>query len=1050
MNGRAHEADAARTLWTGGFRSGLEDALLSHLARRRRDEPLAPLTVAVPTNLLRQHLSRRLAEETGGHVGVRFATLKDLAADAVGPAFLAERSPLPRGAQEVVLRRLIERGLLAGGYFDAVSDRPGIPGVLQRALRTLREGGFTLESFERTAARARLLGGGRRSKLAELLRVWRALDSELSGKGWYDDLDLMEEAVRALEGDSLAEPPVVYGFYDLNALQRRLVRAALGDAPANVFVPWEDVEACRYAERVVEWLESLGFERRDVAQEKRPRLPLPGKTRLLSAPGEEREARETLRLAVEEMQERAVSRQDVAVLLRSPEMYGDAFADDLAALGLTPYIEAPTPLASSRAGRCMRALVRAVESDFGRLEVMEFLELADLEVDGGAAPLAAWNRATSLAGITSGADRWMTSLRALERSLERGRRDDDGRRDLLGPARSLLELLGNILPPLQALIAGRAPLGPQLDALIGVYERVRTDPGESGAVLEAVEGLRRLEPFAGDVTFAALAELIRSALRSSARRGVRFGAGGPNVLSLMGARGLSFRTVIVPGLVEKAFPLPRRQDPILLDAERAALNGVRDDDGFLPLRADSGSEEELLFRIAVGSAEETLILSFPRLDVAKGRPRIPSVFLLDALDELTGERHDYEAFDRSRHVTRVPLSRRFPDRRERALTEEEFDGCTVLQAMEGDNEEAAYVLAEHPVRRRGAAMEVARWGASHFTEYDGAVTSEEARIAVSDLSGIGPEGTLPGRAVSATALEEYAACPFQYLMHHVLGIAREEGPEEATELSPLDRGNLYHDVLESLLRGMRERGELPLEARDASRLRQAIREAANGAGTDLPGYRAARDLELEELETRLGLWLAWELRENASHEPYLFEKSFGEPRDAGENVRVVMESGGRSASFAGRIDRIDRARGGGPAHVIDYKTGKAPTGKASTGLRHGTRLQLPIYMYGGDAILGEVGSVGRALYLHLREPGGPTAVEFTREDLQEKQDDLWFAVGLILKGIEEGMLFPWPQGGRCRHCHYERACGVIALPLAMMKRGDPRASHFVSGLAEIE
>ncbi len=42
--------------------------------------------------------------------------------------------------------------------------------------------------------------------------------------------------------------------------------------------------------------------------------------------------------------------------------------------------------------------------------------------------------------------------------------------------------------------------------------------------------------------------------------------------SIAGARGLRLRLVIVPGLVERAFPAVVRPDPLLLDEEREALS----------------------------------------------------------------------------------------------------------------------------------------------------------------------------------------------------------------------------------------------------------------------------------------------------------------------------------------------------------------------------------------------------------------------------------------------------------------------------------------------
>ena len=1053
MSGTRHDAKAARTLWTGGFRSGLEDELLDHLVRERESSPLDTLTVAVPTNLLRQHLSRRLAERLGGHVGVRFATLRDLASQSLPPSFLTEHALLPSGAVEVILRRLIADGLLDGGYFDAVSDRPGVPGVLLRAIRTLREGDLSVERFERVAERAHLLTAGRRNKFREVLRVWKALDAETAGAGWADDLHVMEAAARALEQHAPRSAPVIYGFYDLNALQRRLLTAAIGDHPATVFVPYLDLASFRYADSTLRWFERLGFERKSTAPQDGPDIVLPKNTRLVSAPGEEREARETLRLAVDTM-EQGATHQDVAVLLRTPEMYDEAFARDLERLGLPAYVEAPRPLGSTREGRCLRALLRAVESDFSVVEVIEFLELGGFHVDGGPAPLAVWRRAVTLAGITSGAARWREALTRLIERLERSSETDRFAVEhghLLGPVRTLLDLVSEVTAAFDELPT-RAPISLHVDTLLVVFERARPRAATPSDVAAAVRALTRIEQFAGPMGFGMFAELVRRALDAPSPRRSRFGEGGPNVLSLMGARGIPFGVVVIPGLVEKGFPLPKRQDPILLDRERDALNAARDDGGFLPLRGESGSEEELLFRLAVASAEQVLILSYPRLDVAKGRPRTPSVFMLQALEALTGERQDYESFDKSPRVDRIPLGRRFPSRRERSLTEDEFDGCTVLDALDGDSAEAAGLLAEHAVRRRGAKMEVARWGSNFFTEYDGALTSDEARVAIAELCGIGPEGTLPRRTVSATGLAEYAGCPFKYLLHHVLGIEREKPPEDLTEPSALDRGLVYHDALEQLLRALKERGLLPLRADRIEDLRKHISSNVKRALEPLAGYPAALALEAEDLEKHLSLWLAWELRCAGELSPALFEAAFGETDDGG-GVRVVLDALGRTASFSGRIDRIDVSDTTGDARVIDYKTGAAPSTKKAQGFGHGTRLQLPIYVIAGDAVLASAGSDARissSLYLHLRERGGPRTIAFTRGELDARHDDLRRAVALILRGIAEGMLFPWPDGGDCARCDYRKACGVTAMPLALMKRGDRRASEFVYGLAEIE
>ena len=111
--------------------------------------------------------------------------------------------------------------------------------------------------------------------------------------------------------------------------------------------------------------------------------------------------------------------------------------------------------------------------------------------------------------------------------------------------------------------------------------------------------------------------------------GYRYGrvfVGGPQQ-----ARGRTFRVVFVPGLAERMFPQRPHEDPILLDNEmRAPL------DAGLVVQADRIRTERLLLRLAVGAATERLWLSFPRLEIAEFRPRVPSFYALDVMRAMTG------------------------------------------------------------------------------------------------------------------------------------------------------------------------------------------------------------------------------------------------------------------------------------------------------------------------------------------------------------------------------------------------------------------------------
>lgn len=1054
--------EVARRIITGDFHPSLEDALLDHLASEVTAAPLRPTPVIVPTNLLGLRLSRRLAERTGGHAAVRFMTLVDFAARAAPVPLPGGRALLPRRGDEVVVRRLMDEGIAAGGYFEAIADRPGLATAILAAIRDLKEASYDPDSFE-AAARGSLGGRIQRGKCAELARIWRAYEERLADGRWADRLDLMREAAGAIAGRAEPLPPLtVYGFYDLNPLQKRLVAAAVERTSAVVFFPFVDLDAFDYARPTLDWFLSLGFAREEAGGSGRRTFPLPAETIIVSAPGEAREAREGVRTLARLLDERDLALQDAAIVTRAPRVYSDLFAEEVGRLKAPAYVESSPPLSRTRTGRSLIMLALAAQSDFTRSDVIEFLSLADIRLPAskGGPPVSEWNRATMLAGITSGAGSWLPALGSIRARIERASPDDrfaQAHEGLAHALASLIEVMTGLLESLSEM-PPRATVGHFLERLLRAFESLTRESEERDRVVDSAGRLLALSDVAGPIAFPYFVELLRTHLDAEAPRAERFGVGGPTVLNVMSARGLRYPIAVVPGLVEREFPLRRRQDPILLDGERARLNDAHGGDPLraLPLRAAGTEEERLLFRLAVGTAADVLVLSYPRLDPSTARPRVASSFLLKVLEELTGERQDYESLDASERVTRIPLSRRFPERRGEALTREEFDGCSILAASR-DVSEIAYLVQEGGPLPERLAMEDARWGVAGFTEYDGALRSPEAVAAVERLSGFTRDGR-PGKTISATALEEYATCPFRFLMHHVLSIEPLDEPEEGLELSPLDRGSLYHAVLEDFMRELSRRKSFALTTETRDLLVATAERLIDKGPWDLAGYPGAKLLVLQELVFDLALWLADETRAEPRLLPRHFEVRFGgkvrdgdDPLSTEEGVPFVG-AGGVEIEFGGRIDRIDVSPEGDRARVVDYKSGKRVP-SASAVLEHGKRLQLPVYLLAARRMLGAVHSgidVESAEYLYVAARGGRRSLGFTGPLLDEKRDDLRTAVGLIVQGIASGMFFVFPEDSRCRNCEYSEACTSAAVALTTMKQGDRRARFFMEELAGIK
>ena len=93
--------------------------------------------------------------------------------------------------------------------------------------------------------------------------------------------------------------------------------------------------------------------------------------------------------------------------------------------------------------------------------------------------------------------------------------------------------------------------------------------------------------------------------------------------------------VFVPGLAERVVPQRPREDPLLLDDRR------REVDTALLVQDDRSSAERLLLKLAIGAASERLYLSYPRMDVAETRARVPSFYALDVMRAITGRVPDH-------------------------------------------------------------------------------------------------------------------------------------------------------------------------------------------------------------------------------------------------------------------------------------------------------------------------------------------------------------------------------------------------------------------------
>jgi len=240
------------------------------------------------------------------------------------------------------------------------------------------------------------------------------------------------------------------------------------------------------------------------------------------------------------------------------------------------------------------------------------------------------------------------------------------------------------------------------------------------------------------------------------------------------------------------------------------------------------------------------------------------------------------------------------------------------------------------------------------------------------------DGNLSGLAVpspvtmptSATRLERWMDCPFAYFVHDLLGVEPVENPEEELRLTPRDRGELVHKVLElfivSILAGAVPAPDQPWTFADHERIEAiAAGQFAGFAARGLAGRPIFWPREQAMIRRDLHLILDLDSAHRACHRtrPLAAELAFGLRGAALEAVAVPLPDG-RTVRFRGKADRVDRADDG-TLHIVDYKTGRVgDEDKLSEDnpVLDGKRLQLPIY--------------GLAARLHAADPHAAVYAEY--------------------------------------------------------------------------
>jgi ATP-dependent helicase/nuclease subunit B len=524
------------------------DALASAISEAKGDDPLAAVTVAVPTNTCGV-MTRRALGRAGGIAGVDMVTLNRLAELIAGPDLAAaDRSPMSTPVIDLTIAALLADD---PGPFREVATHPSTVVALRDLHAELR--------LADPAAVDRLRAQSVRGRQA--VRISDAITAALH-RHWYDEADLFAAATdRAAGGEPLDLRSVVLHLPDdLPGRAIRFVRA-LGDV-IDVRLVLQSAVGEGVAEGDRALLDALGV---TVAISEHVGSAPATPRAIVSTTDADEEVRAATRLVIDAARA-GTSFERMAVLWPTQRPYARLVEHHLDAAGI-PWNGRPgTTLRERVVPRLILDLLDVDRRGLRRRNLFDLLADVPLrDADGEFLPTASWERVSREAGVARHDD-WNRRLGALGTS-DRWR----------APATSLRTFVSELRAQLGRPDATRtwaqwsAWCSEQIDHRFGRRAIDRLSEPEYRAyeaLTAALDRLAHLDPVSVPVTRHQFRTTLEAELDSAPARRGRVGHG-VTVAPLAGATGLDVDVTIVLGAAEGLLPPRPIVSPLLSDADRS-------------------------------------------------------------------------------------------------------------------------------------------------------------------------------------------------------------------------------------------------------------------------------------------------------------------------------------------------------------------------------------------------------------------------------------------------------------------------------------------------
>ncbi|WP_222429927.1 PD-(D/E)XK nuclease family protein [Paenibacillus cremeus] len=500
----------------------------------------------------------------------------------------------------------------------------------------------------------------------------------------------------------------------------------------------------------------------------------------------------------------------------------------------------------------------------------------------------------------------------------------------------------------------------------------------------------------------------------------------------LAAGGLSGRPyTFILGMGEKNWKVSARQDPVLLDEERARIHPA--------LITGIGRVGRTLEQRSrrLGMIHGTCFFSFCSYDPTEGYEQVSAYELLQVYRMKTGQPStDFETM-----LKQLANGARYAGIGSRLAMDSADVWMSALLSSGSqikDGSEAVYAHYLHI--SDGVIAAGARKGTS-LSPYDGILDPSAYPVEK-------PEAGF-NLAFSASKLEMYARCPLQYYYHDILGVRKNDTAvlDRSKWLNALQRGSLMHDIFNKYLTEMKEQRRSAAEplTHDGSRLKELTEQVIQHFREQIP--EPSEHIFRKECDSiRKDVSSFYVNEQRRSTIPAYMELQLHESE---ESPMLLELSDELTLPIRGFVDRVDAVR---PHHykIFDYKTGSPRRYKQNECFSGGKQLQLSLYGLAVEQWMRQTGfdpeaKVIESSYYFPTEKG--MGEEVGRP--QDRRKELTSLVVAMLDAMKQGLYPPTKDPKNCTWCDYKDVCDSHAEQFKA-KREQPDNGERLARILEVE